>query len=276
MLVAALIADLVLARLVLGRRGPTAWALDAIAGIERRLNRPHRPPADRRLRGALVLLALTLAAGLAGAALDALTLTRGSGGMRLLHLLMVLSLLEVGGPPAEAQAEATKPTAADHRTARGAVERLALRLAEGAIGPLTAYLLLGLGGLAAWRAIVLLERGLAGHAPFDAAAIRAYRLLLMPASLLAGTSLAVAAIAIPGASPFGAVAAMRGAPLSLAARAAMAGAFGWSLGDGRGGWLGAKDGRARLTAEDIRRAAAAHSIAVVTVAAGLVLLAVLL
>ena len=67
MLVAALLADLVLARLLVGRRGPTAWALEVIGNIERRLNRPHRPPADRRLRGALVLVALTLAAGLLGA-----------------------------------------------------------------------------------------------------------------------------------------------------------------------------------------------------------------
>jgi len=269
MLLAAVLADLALGRWLLGRPGPTSWALRAIARIERRLNRPHRPPGDRRIRGLVVLVALALAAAAAGAFLEAV---HGGGVMRLGQLLLLVALLEVGGPPAAARRQAETLAPGEHGAARGGVERLALRLADGAIGPMLIYLLFGLAGLAAWRAIVLLERGLAGHAPFDAASVVAHRLLLWPAGMLAGIFVTLAALLVPGASPRAAFAAMRAAP-AQASRAAFAGAFQWSLADGRGGWLGPRDGRARLGPDDLLRAAGLGTIASLVAAAGLLVLA---
>lgn len=274
MLLAAVLADLALGRWLLGRpgqtfSGPTALAMQGIARIERRLNRPHRPPSDRRVRGVVVLVAITAAAAAAGAFLETV---RGGGVMRLGHLLLLVALLEVGGPPAAARRQAETLAQGEHSAARAGVERLALRLADGAIGPMLIYLLFGLAGLAAWRAIVLLERGLAGHAPFDAASVAAYRLLLWPAGLLTGATLGIAALLLPGASPRGAFAAIGAAP-GQASRAAFAGAFDWSLADGRGGWLGPRDGRARLGPDDLTRAAGLGTVASLVAAAGLLVLA---
>jgi cobalamin biosynthesis protein CobD/CbiB len=270
-LLAALVADVVLSRWALGRRGPTAWVLDGVAQIERRLNRPHRPPADRRVRGALVLLLTVAGAALAGAWFEGLVV-RGGTGMRFGQLILVMLMLDAGTPTAAAHRQAATLPDDDHAAARGAVERLALRLGDGAAGPILAYLLFGLGGLAAWRAVVLLERGLAGHAPFDATAVAAYRLLLWPAGLIAGLLVVAATVVVPGASTRGALAALSTAP-ALAARAAYAGAFGWSLGDGRGSWVGPRDGRARLGPEDVRRAAGATTVAVLVAAGGVLVLA---
>jgi adenosylcobinamide-phosphate synthase len=271
-LLAALVADIVLSRWALGWRGPTAIALDGVAWAERRLNRPHRPPQDRRVRGILVLVLAVLAAWFAGAWFEGLV-ARGGTGMRFVQLVLMMLMLEAGAPIAAAHREAATLREDDHAAARGAVERLALRLGDGAVGPILAYLLLGLGGLVAWRVVVLLERGLAGHAPFDAAAIAAHRLLLWPTGLAAGLMLTAAAIVIPGARPQRALVAMGAAPFALAARAAYAGAFGWSLGDGRGGWVGPTEGRARLGPDDVRRGAGATTVAVLIAGGGVLLLA---
>lgn len=150
---------------------------------------------------------------------------------------------------------------------RAAVESLAENLSDGVIAPVLWGLLLGLPGLCAYKAVNTLD-SMVGHRDdryrhFGWASARLDDLVNVPASRL--TALLLVLAAVGGASPRGAIRAVRccarrhRSPNAGWPEAAMAGALGLRLAGPRsyGGhlvddaWMG--DGRAEVGPEDIER-----------------------
>lgn len=248
---------------------PLRALADATRWFDRRLNRPERSAANRTARGALVVLILAGLAAAAGALL-------AQGGPAIEALALALLIDVHGFPAARKVARSLAPAREDdHGRARGAIERLAECYAAGIVGAAFWYLLLGLPGLAAARAIDVVTREIGAPSPRYAAFGRAARAAesvtqLIPAPL-AGILISLAALFAPRAHPLRAAGTMlRDARNTRGSwvHAAAAGALDLSLGGPRhyrdatipGPWIGA--GRARATAQDVT--AAIYLIAVAT------------
>ncbi len=291
-LLAALLLDAVFAGLP-GLRGVFAApeaALGAIVSwLDGRLNRDRRSAANRVVRGAVAVLVVAAAAFAAGYVIAGLALGWRHGW--IVEVVVVASLLaqrsafdgaravarmlrsrgvEVGRETLARSACYDVSALDENAVARGAIEGCAERFCDGVVAPAVWYIVLGLPGIFAYRAISAAARRI-GHstphyAAFGAGAAWLDRVANIAPAPVAGVILILAAIFVPGANPLRALTTMvrdsrkRGAPGAGWTESAVAGALGLSLAGPRryrdevvrGPWIGS--GRARATPADITRA----------------------
>ena len=260
-----------------------------IASLERRLNRESRSRGARRARGALVVLAVVGLATLCGWVLMLLARHWRWGwaieiftigvlvAQRSLydHVFAVCKALESGGVgagrAAVSQIVGRNPNSLDeYAVARAGIESLFENFSDGVVAPALWYLLLGLPGLLAYKAINTLDSMIGHRSPryldFGAFAARLDTVANFVPARLSGLIVAVAATVVPQGSPAGAFKTMQrdarkhrsvnaGWPESAAAGAlgiALAGPRRYGADLVNDPWIG--DGRARVTTLDMRRA----------------------
>lgn len=272
--------------------------------FERRLNRPGRSDANRTVRGAVVATVVVALAWAAGAGVRALSVALPDGGIvegiavacmltqrrlvdRVRAVAAALAAGDLGAARSALRGQLPYCTTAldAHAAARGGAEAAAARFSDGVVGAAFWYLLAGLPGLFAYRAVgaLALRIGRPGESrvAFGLAAVRLDGALTMGPGLIAGLLIVLAAPFVPGARPGAALRLWlrdaRARPVDGAGRAegAMAGALGIALGGPRpspdgpvsGGWIG--EGRARADAADVRRAAGLLIVACLIAAAAI-------
>jgi adenosylcobinamide-phosphate synthase len=279
-----------------------------IASLDRRLNRESRSAGARRLRGLIVAGAVAAIALIAGWAVLAVTRHWRWGwaveivlvgvlvAQRSLydHVFAVCRALETGGLAAGREAVrhivGRDPDSLDeHGVARAGIESLFENFSDGVVAPAFWYVLLGLPGLLACKAVNTLDSMIGHRSPryldFGGAAARLDTAFNFIPARLAGAIIAIAALIAPQASPAAALKTMvRDARKHRSVNAgwpeaAGAGALGLALaGPRRYGaepvndpWIG--EGRARATADDMRRALYLFVVACLVHAAAIALLA---
>lgn len=266
---------------------PVVWVGALIGALERGMNRGPEP--RRRVAGVAALAVVVASAAGAGAMVEVLAtgaveiLVAACLGSSLIaqrslagHVRAVADALDDGGPAAGRIAVSLivgrDPEALDEAgVARAAVESLAENFSDGIVAPVFWMAVAGLPGAAAYKAVNTAD-SMIGHRneryrAFGWAAARLDDLVNLPASRLTAVLLVVAAVLMPGASPAGAVRAVRRdarrhrSPNAGWAEAAMAGALGFALAGPRSyGGVTVEDavmgegGRRELAAVDIRRA----------------------
>ncbi|MBI3451280.1 MAG: cobalamin biosynthesis protein CobD, partial [Rhodospirillales bacterium] len=240
-------------------------------------------------RGALTVLVVVALALIVGWLLVALTRRVAWGGVVELllatvlvaqrslydHVAAVMRALDAGGLAAGREAVrhivGRDPESLDeHGVARAGIESLAENFSDGVVAPVFWYVIAGLPGMLAYKAINTLDSMIGHRSPrylaFGAAAARLDTAVNFIPARLSGLILSLAAFIAPTASPSGAFRTMfRDARKHRSVNAgwpegATAGALGLALaGPRRYGsetvndpWIG--DGRARATAQDMRRA----------------------
>jgi adenosylcobinamide-phosphate synthase len=273
-------------------RHPVVWVGALLSWLDGALNRPTTPAWARRGAGVVAVAMLVAAsagpawlvqfaalawlprlAGLAVVAILASTLLAQRS--LFVHVRAVAEGLEHGGLAdgrrAVAQIVGRNPDLLDEAgVARAAIESLAENFSDGVVAPALWCALLGLPGIAAYKAINTADSMIGHRTPrheaFGWAAARLDDVVNLPASRLAAVWLTLAALAMPGASAAGAWrtvwrdAGKHRSPNAGWPEAAMAGALGLRLNGPRvygatrrdDAWTG--DGRAEATAADIRRA----------------------
>ena len=278
----------------------------ATAFLDARLNRAKRSAAERVLRGLLAVLAVVILSALAGwavanfigalsygwiAELALVTLLIAQRAM-VSHTVRVLRALKrdgvTGGRQAVAQIVGRETAELDeHGVARAAIESCAESYSDGVVAPIFWYLLLGLPGLLAYKAVNTMD-SMIGHrseryAAFGMVAARLDDALNWLPARISGALIVVAAVFVPGAAPGKALRIMlrdaqkHVSPNAGWPEAASAGALDLTLlgprrypgGDTKAEWLG--EGRVGATPSDIRRMLALFVIACF-LAAGLVAL----
>ncbi|MDP6272017.1 MAG: cobalamin biosynthesis protein [Alphaproteobacteria bacterium] len=313
LLLLVLLADAVLGNPAILRRWlphPALLLAVTASGLERRLNRGGRSPVKRLVRGVLALvLVLALALGASWLVLLASAVLPFGWLIEFLFLAsliaqrgpldearLLLRALEGGGLEAgrQAAAEIAGPAAQNMdqpALVRAAVSHLAERLLDGLVAALFWLILLGLPGLAAYRAINIAGRLWDDRNPerrdFGLAASRLDDVVGYLPGRLAGLLVVLAAVFVPSTSPGAALRvmgrdALRHRSLSLAwVVAAMAGALGLALTEARVArgpqgraapaaerqgaapsiWLGQHEGRALAGTADIMRAIYLYAVA---------------
>jgi adenosylcobinamide-phosphate synthase len=275
---------------------PVTWIGALISWLDRVLNVEGWGFAGRKAAGVLAVLVLMAVAfvlfvpiqsalatswpGLAALALLASTLSAA----RSLdtHVTAVANALETGGLPAGrvavAQIVGRDPDALDEAgVCRAAIESLAENFSDGVVAPALWFAIGGLPGMLAYKAINTADSMIGHRTPrheaFGWAAARLDDLVNLPASRLSGVLLTLAACVLPGASPRNAIrAVLRDAhkhrsPNAGWPEAAMAGALGTKIAGPRayhgamGDFAYMGDGRAELTAADIRRSLTLYRLA---------------
>ena len=259
--------------------------LGAAAGwADRAFNRPGSPA--RRLKGALLLVVVVAASAGLGLAVSRLSWSTAWGG--ILEALAAFSLIAQrdlhdhvarvagalrrdglgGGREAVSRIVGRDPDALDgHGVCRAAIESCAENFSDGVVAPVFWYLLLGLPGLAAYKAVNTLDSTIGHrtgrHLAFGWASARFDDLVNLAPARLSGLVVAAAAVATRGADPGRALRAMardarrHTSPNAGWPEAAFAGALGLAVAGprryrgeaARGAWMG--DGRARCTPDDI-------------------------
>jgi adenosylcobinamide-phosphate synthase len=267
-----------------------------ISALDRRLNRDTRTECDRRLRGVLTVFVVGAAFG-GGAWLLVRLLASVPFGW-LVELLLVTSLLAqrsldrhvhavlralsdrglAAGRGAVARIVGRDVSVLDrHGVARAAIESCAENFSDGVVAPALWYLVLGLPGMVAYKAVNTMDSMIGHRTPryraYGWAAARLDDGLNLVPARLSSLLVAAAALALPGASPRAALRIVRRdarrhrSPNAGWPEAAMAGALGLALsgprryGDGivDEPWLGC--GRARAEAADIARALVLYRVA---------------
>ncbi len=274
-------------------RHPVVWIGALIGALDRTLNRPAWPAGLRRAAGALAVLVL-LAAALLPAALLQAALRRTPGGVLVLVLLAatlpaarslhahVAAVADglaagglVGGRAAVSRIVGRNPATLDAAgVVRAAIESLAENFSDGVVAPAVWCALLGLPGIAAYKAIntadSMIGHRTPRHAAFGWAAARLDDLVNLPAARLAALWLILAALVTRGADAAGAWRAVRQdaghhrSPNAGWPEAAMAGALGLRLAGPRvygttrveDAWMGS--GRDAATPADLIRALALY------------------
>ncbi len=265
---------------------PVSWAGALIAWLDAALNRGHA----RRARGVAAVLVLLAAAGgpawaVQAALLRWLPLPWAVAVLALLassllaqrslhqHVGAVRTGLRGGlaaGRLAVSHIVGRDPASLDgHGVARAAVESLAENFADGVVAPALWCALLGLPGIALYKAINTADSMIGHRTPrheaFGWAAARLDDAVNLPASRLAALLIAIAS-GHPGPAlrAVSRDARRHRSPNAGWPEAAMAGALGLRLAGPRvygavtvtDGWMG--DGRAEATADDIGRALAVY------------------
>jgi adenosylcobinamide-phosphate synthase len=292
-LIAACVIEAVLAypAILFGAIGhPVSWIGATISALESRLNRPHWSDAMRRTAGVVTtVLLVTVGLGV-GLALEmafrsvpflgfvlailvvAMLIAAGSLDQ---HVRAVAAALRKdgleGGRQSIAKIVGRDPQSLDQAAiCRAAIESLAENASDGVTAPALWYLIGGLPGMIAYKAINTAD-SMIGHISeryraFGWAAAKLDDLINLPASRATGLMFVAAAAVVPGASAASAWRAFRRdaklhrSPNAGWPEAAMAGALGLRLAGPRvyGGvtvddhWMG--EGRAEATIEDIERA----------------------
>ena len=269
---------------------PVSWIGALIAALDSTLNRPDTSFAARRAAGVatvLLLLASTLAVGallemvgrdlpyLGFAVAVLVVATLIAVGNLDQHVRAVSAALRAeglaGGRRSIAKIVGRDPDALDEAAVcRAAIESLAENASDGVTAPALWFLVGGLPGIIAYKAINTADSMIGHmserHRAFGWAAARLDDVVNLPASQLTGLLFVAAAAMVPGASAPSAWRAYRRdawrhrSPNAGWPEAAMAGALGLRLAGPRvyGGvlvddhWMG--DGRAEATAQDIDRA----------------------
>jgi adenosylcobinamide-phosphate synthase len=268
---------------------PVAAIGGMIGFLDRRLNRPQRSAADRRLRGALcVALVAGFAATIGWAAHGVFVYARWGWAAEALAIGVLVAQRSLydhvaavgrallkegleGGRREVAHIVGRDPQALDaHGVARAAIESLFENFGDGVVAPVFWYLLLGLPGLCALKAINTLDSMIGHRTPrhldFGAAAARLDTAVMFLPARLAALCIVIAAATLPGARPLAALrVAWRDGRKHRSVNAgwpegAGAGALGLALSGPRRyqgaasdePWIG--DGRARATSDDIQRA----------------------
>ena len=274
---------------------PVTWIGALIAWLDAHLNRDAWTQGQRRAAGVVALLlllaAVTIPAVLLQTALASSWLSLGLLALLASTLLATRSLDThvravatalttslPAGRAAVAQIVGRDPGALDAAgVARAAIESLAENFSDGVVAPALWFALLGLPGIAAYKAINTADSMIghldARHGAFGWAAARLDDLVNLPASRLSAALLIAAAWLLPAASPRNAACAvLRDAPKHRSPNAgwpeaAMAGALGLQLAGPRsyGGVMSAGtpmgDGRTEATATDIFRALSLYRLA---------------
>jgi adenosylcobinamide-phosphate synthase len=277
--------------LVFGAIGhPVSWIGALISRLESRLNRPDYSATMRRAAGVvtvLLLIAVSLGVGLAlemavrsvpilgfvlAVVIVAALIAAGSLDQ---HVRAVAVALRndglAGGRQTVAKIVGRDPEVLDQAAiCRAAIESLAENASDGVTAPALWYLIGGLPGMIAYKAINTAD-SMIGHMSeryhaFGWAAAKLDDLVNWPASRLTGLMFIAAASVVPGASPSSAWQAfcrdarLHRSPNAGWPEAAMAGALGLRLAGPRvydgvevdDHWMG--DGRTEATPEDIDRA----------------------
>ena len=277
--------------LVFGAIGhPVSWIGALISALESRLNRPDYSAAMRRAAGVmtvLLLVAVSLGVGLAlemavrsvpllgfilAVVIVAALIAAGSLDQ---HVRAVAAALRndglTGGRQRIAKIVGRDPEVLDQAAiCRAAIESLAENASDGVTAPALWYLIGGLPGMIAYKAINTAD-SMIGHMSerylaFGWAAAKLDDLVNWPASRLTGLMFIAAASVVPGASASSAWQAfcrdarLHRSPNAGWPEAAMAGALGLRLAGPRvydgvlvqDHWMG--DGRTEATPEDIERA----------------------
>ena len=276
---------------------PVTWIGALISRLDRSLNIEGQAFGWRKTAGVvalLVLLAVAIAPallmqyalavscpGLAALALLASTLSAARS--LDIHVAAVATALETGGLTAGriavSQIVGRDPDALDEAgVSRAAIESLAENFSDGVVAPALWFAVFGLPGMLAYKAINTADSMIGHRTPrheaFGWAAARLDDVVNLPASRLSGLLLTLAACGMPGAFPRNAMrsifrdASKHRSPNAGWPEAAMAGALGMKIAGPRayhgamGDFAYMGDGRAALTAADIRRSLTLYRLAV--------------
>jgi len=283
---------------------PVVFMGKLISFLDKRLNRGNRSDSNRIIRGTIVVIFTVGLSSLTGYlivwalqdiafawAIEAFVASVLLAGRSLYqHVRKVgISLSEnglEGGREAVSHIVGRNPKMLDkHGVVRASVETLAENFSDGLVAPIFWYLLLGLPGLFAYKAINTLDSMIGykteRHKAFGMIAAKLDDVANWIPARLTGILLAIAAIFTPGANPFRALdtmwkfASLHASPNAGWPEAVMAGAFDFAQGGPRqypGGvseaaWIG--DGRARLNASDIKKAGILYFVANLLIILGL-------
>ena len=268
---------------------PVTWIGALISKLDRDLNRDDESRAARKASGVLALIVLVaIPAGLAWIIQITLASTwLGNIALVLIASTMLASRslydhvrdvalalrnegLDAGRTVVGRIVGRNPQTLDEHGVARAAIESLAENASDGITAPVVWFALLGLPGLAAYKAINTADSMIGHRTPrheaFGWAAARLDDLVNLPASRLTGFLFALAARFIPNGSMDNAFRAMRRdahrhrSPNAGWPESAMAGALGLKLNGPKtygathveDAYMG--DGRREATADDIDRA----------------------
>ncbi len=293
---------------------PVVWIGGLIGWLDRMLNREGSAPALRRVAGVAALLLALAAAVVPAAALQTEAFNTLPSALALLLLAVLASSLLAqrslyahvrdvaaglehgglaGGRAAVSRIVGRNPNMLDEAgVARAAIESLAENFSDGVVAPAFWCAVLGLPGIAAYKAAntadSMIGHRTPRHAAFGWAAARFDDVVNLPASRLSAIWLALAAVLLPGGSPLAALrtvardAGKHRSPNAGWPEAAMAGALGLRLNGPRvygstrveDAWMG--EGRADAGPADIRRALALYRLACAIQLAAAVALAVTL
>jgi adenosylcobinamide-phosphate synthase len=271
---------------------PVMWMGSLLDGLESRLNRPSMPEARRRLNGLLATAAVLIASIVPALALQCAALELPSEAVALLVLALLASTLIAqrslhahaaavaealeqrsleAGRMAVARIVGRDTHALDAAAiSRAAIESLAENFSDGVVAPCFWGAVLGLPGMAGYKAVNTAD-SMIGHlnpryAAFGWPAAKLDDALNLPASRIAALWLAVAALLHPDASFKRALATVwneasrHRSPNAGWPEAAMAGALDVQLGGPRSyhgalaadAWIG--EGGSEPTVADLRRA----------------------
>ncbi len=274
---------------------PVTWIGALISLADRHLNREGSPHLNRKLAGVLTVICVTAASSAIGLLIQIAAGELPYGGVltaiaastliasRSLytHVRDVAAALETGGLEAGRRA-VSRIVGRDPETldrpgvARAAIESLAENASDGVVAPVFWFALLGLPGLAAYKAINTADSMIGHRTPrheaFGWASARLDDLVNLPASRLTAALFALAALSGTASARGAWQAIVRDArrhrsPNAGWPEAAMAGALGLKLAGPRsyGGvivldaYMG--EGRADASSGDIRRALALAAMA---------------
>ena len=267
-----------------------------IGFLDGKLNRSGRSAANRLIRGVVVVVIVAGLAGVTGWALSEAARRIPYGwGLGLFFVVVLIaqrSLFDHGRAVARALRRdglaAGRAAVAhivgrqtdkldEYGVARGAIESLAENFADGVVAPAFWYVLLGLPGLFAYKAINTMDSMIGyksdRYRDFGMAAARLDDVVNLIPARLSGIFFILAAVIAPTANPARALRVMwrdagkHDSPNAGWPEAAVAGALNLSLGGPRqylGGvskaaWLG--DGNPRATARDINRTLMLYAVA---------------
>jgi len=275
---------------------PVTWIGALIGKLDRDLNRVDKSPPVRKTYGVLALLSIiAVSAGCAWLLQSALaSMWIGKLVLALLASTLVASrslydhVRDVARALASDGLDAARnavgrivgrnpQTLDEHGVARAAIESLAENASDGVAAPLFWFAVLGLPGLAAYKAINTADSMIGHRTPrheaFGWAAARLDDLVNLPASRLTGLLFALAGSIVPNGSTKSALRAMcrdarhHRSPNAGWPESAMAGALGLKLNGPKtygttrveDAYMG--DGRREVTADDIYRALWLSSVA---------------
>ena len=290
---------------------PATWLGALISTLDGALNRAHQSAGLRRAAGVLTLVIIVaIPAGIAwfieralvsdwagNLVLAVLASTLLASRSLYVHVRDVAGALETGSIIAARSAVSRivgrDPQVLDeHGVARAAIESLAENASDGVVAPAFWFLVLGLPGLAAYKAINTADSMIGHrnprHEAFGWAAARFDDLVNLLPSRLTGLLFAAAALVVPGTSARAALQAMardasrHRSPNAGWPESAMAGALGLKL-NGPKNYAGVLvndaymgEGRREATAQDIRDALRLASTAWAIMVAALLITAVIL
>lgn len=268
---------------------PVTWIGALIGKLDRSLNRDDETPAARKASGVLALLLIIVVSAGAAWLIQSALVSTWVGKLALVlfastliasrslfeHVRDVARALESNGLDAARSAVGrivgrNPQTLDEHGVARAAIESLAENASDGVAAPVFWFAVLGLPGLAAYKAINTADSMIGHRTPrheaFGWAAARLDDLVNLPASRLTGLLFAVAAWFVPGGAPKSALCAIardaskHRSPNAGWPESAMAGALGLKLNGPKtygttrveDAYMG--DGRREVTFDDIYRA----------------------